>query len=89
MQCLPEKDQALGGAVITAALQIGRAIGITVATIIQTSVEGAASKKHDHLYSLLKGLHAAQWFNFSLAIASCAVVLVFFRGKEKVGGVKK
>lgn len=93
VQCLPPDDQALGGAVITAALQIGRAIGITVATVIQTSVEGAAegkaSAREDPLYALLQGLHAAQWFNFSLAVASCVVVLVFFRGREKVGGVKK
>jgi predicted MFS family arabinose efflux permease len=91
VQCLPPDDQALGAAVITAALQIGRAIGITVATVIQTSVEAAASARHeeDHLYALLQGLHAAQWFNFSLAVASCIVVLLFFRGREKVGGVKK
>ncbi|KAM7187844.1 major facilitator superfamily [Naviculisporaceae sp. PSN 640] len=90
VQSLPPDDQALGAAVITAALQIGRAIGITVATVIQTSVEGAARhEEEDHLYALLQGLHAAQWFNFSLAVASCIVVLLFFRGREKVGGVKK
>ncbi|KAK4207122.1 drug resistance protein [Rhypophila decipiens] len=91
VQSLPPDDQALGAAVITAALQIGRAIGITVATVIQTSVEGAAaSARHeDPLYALLQGLHAAQWFNFSLAVASCIVVLLFFRGREKVGAVKK
>lgn len=82
---------------VTAVLQIGRAIGLAVATAIQMAVE-----KHHDLESatdtpkpvqgssaLLKGLQTAEWFNFALAIAACTVVVCAFRGREKVGAIMK
>lgn len=92
LQCLPVEDQALGAALITAVLQVGRAVGITIATVVQTSVQkGAESHGGTEAgrFPLLQGLHASQWFNFSLAVVAGTVVLVFFRGGEKVGAVKR
>lgn len=92
VQCLPLEDQALGAALITAVLQVGRAIGITIATVVQISVERRAishSEAGGASSALLLGLRASQWFNFSLAAAACTVVLLFFRGKEKVGAIRR
>ena len=96
-QSLPKEDQALGGALITAMLQIGRAVGLSIASAVETSVEesylpGAGLLEPSQkvgTYSLLQGLHAAEWFNFALAISAFVVVLCAFRGSERVGGQTK
>ncbi|OCK81537.1 MFS general substrate transporter [Lepidopterella palustris CBS 459.81] len=92
---LPQEDQALGGALINAVGQVGRAIGLAIGTALETAV--IASKKGTDVSSvgkaiikpgdaaLLAGLRAAEWFNFALAIAAFAVVLFAFRGAGKVG----
>ncbi|KAL2189914.1 hypothetical protein L209DRAFT_677132 [Thermothelomyces heterothallicus CBS 203.75] len=96
---LPPQDQALGGALVNAMGQVGRAIGLAVATAIQTtvmssergvSVEEAGSVEVGDRASLL-GLRAAEWWNFGLGISALAVVLVAFRGTGIVGkaGVAK
>ena len=93
-QSLPPADQALGGALITAVLQIGRVMGLAIATAIQTAVEvrlAPASTAADvadpppESNALLQGLRAAEWFNFALAMTACGVVICAFRGREKVG----
>lgn len=96
---LPQADQALGGALVNAMGQVGRAIGLAVATAIQTavmarergvSVEEVESVKEWEPASLL-GLRAAEWWNFSLGITALALVLVAFRGTGIIGraGVQK
>jgi MFS family permease len=99
-QSLPATDQALGGALINAVGQIGRAIGLAISTAVETAV--IASEKGvdvstvgskgvvgvgDH--ALLKGLRAASWTDFAFAIAAFLVVLIVFRGVGKVGAVKR
>ncbi|GAB1319127.1 Drug resistance protein [Madurella fahalii] len=90
---LPQADQALGGALVNAMGQAGRAIGLAVATAIQTavmarergvSVEDAGSVREWEPASLL-GLRAAEWWNFALGITALAVVLVAFRGTGIIG----
>lgn len=95
---LPSEDQALGGALINAVGQIGRAIGLAIATAIQTaiiarekgkSVEEVGSEGHglppwDD--ALKVGIRSTAWFNASIAFAALGVVLLFFRGVGKVGG---
>ena len=95
---LPQEDQALGGALINAVGQIGRAIGLAIMTALQTAVEARESGRDieavggqgDGLKvgdpALRIGLRSASWFNFALAIAALGVVLVFFRGAGKIGG---
>jgi predicted MFS family arabinose efflux permease len=96
---LPQSDQALGGALVNSMGQIGRAIGLAVATAIQTavmskergvSVQQAGSVEQGDLPSLL-GLRAAEWWNFALGISALCVVLVAFRGTGIIGkaGVSK
>ncbi|KAF2493130.1 MFS general substrate transporter [Lophium mytilinum] len=81
---LPQEDQALGGALVNAVGQVGRAIGLAIGTAVQTAVvanrrgiqikdvgRDGLSNKHDVAY--LDGLRAAEWFDFALGIAACAV----------------
>ncbi|KAF2737003.1 MFS general substrate transporter, partial [Polyplosphaeria fusca] len=96
---LPSEDQALGGALINAVGQVGRAIGLAIATAIQTAV--IADKKGldveaiggdgQHGLSpgdpaLKAGLRSAAWFNFGIAVVALLIVQFFFRGAGKVGG---
>lgn len=96
---LPQADQALGGALVNSMGQVGRAIGLAVATSIQTAVmarergvevQDAGAVEEWDLASLL-GLRAAEWWNFGLGVSSLVVVLVAFRGTGIIGraGVEK
>lgn len=95
---LPHEDQALGGALINAVGQIGRAIGLAIMTAVQTAVvaekkglsvdvvggEGYKLGVGDE--ALKVGLRSASWFNAGIGVVAVAVVLLFFRGAGKVGG---
>ncbi|KAK3323665.1 major facilitator superfamily-domain-containing protein [Cercophora scortea] len=93
---LPQTDQALGGALVNAMGQVGRAIGLAVATAIQTAVmarERGVSVEHvgpvlQWDYASLLGIRAAEWWNAALGFASLIVVLVAFRGSGIVGKVE-
>ncbi|KAK4221809.1 aminotriazole resistance protein [Podospora fimiseda] len=96
---LPQADQALGGALVNAMGQVGRAVSLAVATAVQTAVmarergvdvQSAGPVKPWDIPSL-KGLRAAEWWNFALGVSALTVVLVAFRGSGVIGraGVKK
>lgn len=90
---LPQADQAMGGALVNAVGQLGRALGLAVATAVQTAVmAGARGVSVQHSGPLevgeeatLRGLRAAQWTNFAIGALGLAVVLVLFRGAGIVG----
>ncbi|KAK8198189.1 major facilitator superfamily domain-containing protein [Phyllosticta capitalensis] len=92
---LPPEDQALGGALINSVGQVGRAIGLAIATAIQTAVMASASgvgvddldaeQNQKDSVPLLRGLKAAEWFNFAMALAAAAVTVVAFRGSGYIG----
>ena len=90
---LPQSDQALGGALVNSMGQVGRAIGLAVATAIQTavmsrergvSVQEVGAVEVGDAASLL-GLRAAGWWNFGLGLSALVVVLVAFRGSGIIG----
>jgi predicted MFS family arabinose efflux permease len=95
---LPPEDASLGGALITAVGQIGRAIGLAIATAVQTAViakekgvsvdqignEGHALQPWDN--ALKVGIRSTAWFNFGVSLASTLVVIFFIRGIGIVGG---
>ncbi|KAK3502967.1 major facilitator superfamily-domain-containing protein [Neurospora crassa] len=92
---LPQADQALGGALVNACGQIGRAVGLAIATAIQTavmaqqrgvSVEDAGYMKEWEDASLA-GIRAANWFHMALGLCSLAVVLIAFRGSGIIGKI--
>ncbi|KAK0629702.1 major facilitator superfamily-domain-containing protein [Bombardia bombarda] len=91
---LPQEDQAIGGGLVNAMGQVGRAIGLAVATAIQTavmarergvSVQEVGAVKEWEEASLL-GLRAANWWHFALGICSMSLVLLAFRGSGVLGG---
>ncbi|KAM0330218.1 hypothetical protein ACHAQA_004392 [Verticillium albo-atrum] len=90
---LPQEDQALGGALINSAGQLGRAIGLAISTAVQTavmaksrgvSVEDVGETKPWDGPSL-DGLRAANWMNFGYGVSSLLLVLFVFRSSEIVG----
>ncbi|KKY31086.1 putative drug resistance protein [Diaporthe ampelina] len=90
---LPQADQAMGGALVNAVGQFGRAIGLAIATAIQTSVmadaRGTSVEASGSMKTwdqpTLKGLQAAQWFDFALGATNLLVVAVAFRGSGIIG----
>lgn len=96
---LPQADQAMGGALVNAVGQIGRAIGLAIGTAVQTAViasaRGTSVQDAGGLEAwdepTLKALRAAQYVNFAYGATGLCVVAVAFRGIGIVGkaGVKK
>jgi predicted MFS family arabinose efflux permease len=98
---LPHEDASLGGALITAVGQIGRAIGLALATAVQTAIVankkgvsvdeiGSAGHKLQPWDSALKdGIRGTAWFAFGSSLASTVVVLLFIRGIGIIGGKGK
>jgi hypothetical protein len=93
---LAQADQALGGALVNSVGQVGRAMGLAVATAIQIAVmarqrgvgvEDAGPVEPWDEASLL-GLRAAFWWNFAVGICSLSVVAIAFQGSEIVGRAK-
>lgn len=96
---LPQADQAMGGALVNAVGQIGRAIGLAIGTAVQTAVmanaRGTSVSQSGGLVAwddpTLKGLQAAQYLNFAFGATCLCVVAVAFRGTGIIGkaGVRK
>lgn len=93
---LPPEDQAIGGALINAVGQFGRAIGLAICTALQTAVMAHerglgvenAGGMEAHEGATLKGIRAASYLNFGFSMTALAVVLVAFRNLEIVGKAK-
>jgi MFS family permease len=99
-QRLPMEEQALGGALINAVGQVGRALGLALATAIETAVisresglgvdvVGAMTQEKPRDPALLKGLRAANWADFAFAMVGFAIVIIAFRGAGKIGSSRK
>lgn len=97
---LPQADQAIGGALINAVGQVGRSIGLAIATAVETAViahdmhvdvkeVGTTMKNAVGNPALLRGLRAANWVSFSYAIVAFLIAAYTFRGAGKVGAIKK
>jgi len=95
---LPREDQAIGGAIINAVGQVGRAIGLAIATAIQVSVQESRSNTANaaitgngdyHNPAFLAGLRAAEWFNVGIGVLSFVVATIAFRGAGIIGKAKK
>ncbi|KAI1456861.1 drug resistance protein [Annulohypoxylon moriforme] len=93
---LPQEDQAIGGALVNAMGQIGRAIGLAITTAIQTAVmardRGVPVEQSGKILpwepASLAGLRAGMWFNFALALCCAGIVTVYFRGTGIVGKIE-
>jgi predicted MFS family arabinose efflux permease len=95
-QALRPEDQAIGGALINAMGQFGRAIGLAISTAIQTAVmadeRGISVEDVGSIvvgeYATLKGIRAASWMNFGFGMGALLVVLLALRSKEIIGKPK-
>ncbi|KAK5131688.1 hypothetical protein LTR08_000742 [Meristemomyces frigidus] len=91
---LPREDQSLGGAMINAVGQVGRAIGLAIATAIQIAVQeshegtakGAVTEQGNvGSPAFLAGLRAAEWFSAAIAFVAVVVATFAFRGVGIIG----
>lgn len=95
-QSLPSADQALGGALVNMVGQFGRALGLAIATAVQTAVmateKGVSVDELGEMKvgkgdaALRVGIRSAAWLDFGMGIVGLAVVVVVFRGSGIVGG---
>lgn len=97
---LPPEDASLGGALISAVGQIGRAVGLALATAVQTAIiakemgvsvdqvgeEGFGIEPWNP--ALKAGIRGMAWFNFGMSTLSLLIVVVFIRGIGIIGGKK-
>ncbi|KAI1841574.1 hypothetical protein JX266_012227 [Neoarthrinium moseri] len=94
-ESVPREDQAIGGALVNACGQVGRAIGLAITTAVQTAVMAQArgtpveksGKVEPWDTPSLLGMRAAQWLNFTLALLGVGIVGLAFRGTGIVGKV--
>jgi predicted MFS family arabinose efflux permease len=94
---VPKEDQALGGALVNACGQVGRAVGLAITTALQTAVmareRGVSVEQSGKVLPWdppsLVGLRSADWFNFGLALLSVAIAGLAFRGTGIVGKIEK
>ncbi|GJN73306.1 drug resistance protein [Purpureocillium lilacinum] len=92
-QTLPREDQAIGGALINAVGQLGRALGLAISTAVQTAVmaraRGVPVKDAGGMEAweptTLRGLRAGSYMNFGLGIASLIVVAAAFWNMGIIG----
>lgn len=77
---LPQEEQAVGGGLLQTANNVGRALGLAIATVVQTSSDNNASDEgYRGNADYLHGLRAGQWVNFGLAVAALGIAIAFFR----------
>ncbi|KAK6860618.1 Major facilitator superfamily transporter [Apiospora arundinis] len=87
MKSIPEGDQAMGAAIFQTLSQVGRSIGLAIATAIQIAVTKNQSRGglEEDRGALLSGYRAAYWFSFAIGVASIAIAAYSFRGAGKLG----
>ncbi|PHH65488.1 hypothetical protein CDD81_2268 [Ophiocordyceps australis] len=92
-QALPLEHQAVGGALINAVGQLGRAFGLAISTAVHTAVLASARRVPVNDAGPLRpwdphslhALRAANWVNCGFGLASLLVVIVAFRSMDIVG----
>lgn len=85
MRSIPKEDQAMGAAIFQSMAQVGRSVGLALATTIQISVTDSGAVGISKKEELLQGYRAANWFNGAIGIVSFAVVAYWFKGAGKIG----
>lgn len=78
---LSTADQALGSGLLQSANNVGRALGLAIATAAQTSTQGFKENGDGFMGSpgFLRGLQAAQWTNVGFSATALGLAIVFFR----------
>lgn len=87
---LPPEEQALGGALIQTCNQVGRAIGLAIATAVQNKVQKSYAGDSPvgipaDRDSILRGIRAGQWTIVGYGVLSLLIVVFCFRRLSYVG----
>lgn len=77
---LPQEDQALGGGMLQTVQNVGRSLGLAIATAVQTGAEGGSGIPSTEQ---LRGLRAGQWVNVGLVGFAMVIAVVYFRKMGK------
>jgi hypothetical protein len=86
---LPSENRSIGGGLISTFNQVGRTLGLAIATAVQSATGHAESSGAETWNpALLRGYRAAQWVNVALTTAAMAIILVAFRNMKQVGAEK-
>jgi Na+/melibiose symporter-like transporter len=90
---LPPEHQALGGGLLFTTMQLGRAVGLAIATAVQMAV--MAREKGVGIQDVrevqpwdeasLKGLRAGSWVNFAFGVTAFGLLVVGLRGLGVIG----
>lgn len=103
VQSLPPEHQALGGGIVNAVGQFGRALGLAIAVAIDTKVQsqssasganvanGASStmaKGVNDKEALLAGYRATEYFSFACGMVACILSAIAFWGRGVVAHKK-
>ena len=83
----------MGGALINAMGQLGRAIGLAIATSVQTATMADAldipiedvTRLQPHNPVMLKGIRAASYLNVGFVVTSLLLVILTFRNMDIIG----
>jgi MFS family permease len=85
----PAHMQALSGAVFNTCAQLGTAIGLTVTSLIATSVTNASNNTDKSSpNALMAGYRAVFWTMFAAMVLTCLLSVLGLR-KAKLVGVKR
>lgn len=90
---LPPEHQALGGGLLFTTMQLGRAVGLAIATAVQMAVmareDGVGVQDVQQVQpwdeASLIGLRAGCWVNFAFGLAAFGLILAGLRGLGVIG----
>ncbi|KAI5852371.1 major facilitator superfamily domain-containing protein [Tricharina praecox] len=99
---MPMKDQALAGGIFNTVGQIGRAVGLALATAVDVGIKKNGGNRlgdlvpgmqrfddhHDDKWAILAALRTAQWLNTGMALIALVAVIAGLRNIGKVGAAK-
>ena len=93
VHCLSQDDQSIGGGLVQTASNIGKALGLALASVVQAiaTVDLDTGREFDGIIvgglgdpELLKGVRAAQYASAGIATVALGIALVFFRGLKSL-----
>lgn len=80
VQSLPPENQAMGGGIINAVGQFGRALGLAIAVAVETNVRGKAlARGVAEKEALLMGYRAVEYLSFAMGMVAVVISAVAFR----------
>ena len=89
VQSLPPADQAMGGGIVNAVGQFGRALGLAIAVAVETRVNlNALASGSTEKEARLQSYRAVEYLSFAFGVIAMAVAGVAFYGRGVVAHKK-